>query len=127
MLSFEDVQEALTGIADEIPQPIYEGLNGGVILLPERKLHPQNVAGDLYILGEYHVEPRGFGRYITLYYGSFRRVHGHLSDDALIRELKAVLFHELTHHLESLAGDATLEYRDEDDIARYLERRRPKE
>lgn len=40
MLSFEETQEALTEIADQIPQAIYRELNGGIILLTEAKRHP---------------------------------------------------------------------------------------
>lgn len=66
MLSFEETQEALTEIADDLPQAIYRELNGGIILLPEAKLHAEARNGDLYILGQYHYEPRGIGRYVTL-------------------------------------------------------------
>ena len=119
MLSFERAQEELTVIADAIPYEIYRELNGGIILLPEVKMHPENVAKDLYILGQYNYDPNGFGRYITIYYGSFCRVFGYLSDDMFVEEMKNTLYHELTHHLEHLAGDNSLEVQDEIDMARY--------
>lgn len=119
LLTFEQAQEALTEIADRIPAPIFEGLNGGIILLPEAKLHPESVRGDLYILGEYHYDPQGFGRYITLYYGSFQRAHGRLPDDRFVEKLRDTLHHELTHHLEHRAGDKSLEIRDAIDLAQY--------
>lgn len=119
MLTFEQAQEALTEIADQIPEPIYEGLNGGIILLPETKPHPKSVGGDLYILGEYHYDPLGFGRYITLYYGSFLRAHGHLPDEQFVQKLRDTLHHELTHHLEHKAGDKSLEIQDAIDLAEY--------
>ncbi len=126
MLSFEQVQEVLTQIADKIPQAIYRELNGGIILLPDTKPHPQSINGDLYILGQYHYEPTGFGRYITIYYGSFCKTYGHLSDSRLANKLEEVLRHELVHHLEHLAGDNSLEVRDAKEIASYKRRYTPK-
>jgi hypothetical protein len=120
MLTFEQAQDFLTEIADAVPGAIYRGLNGGIILLPDTKLHPENVGGDLYILGEYHYDPMGFGRYIAVYYGSFVRSCGAMADDAQKTKLREILYHELTHHLEHLAGDKSLELRDADDIAAYL-------
>lgn len=123
MFSFEETQEALTEIADQIPQAIYRELNGGIILLPEIKLHPGARNGDLYILGQYHYEPRGIGRYVTLYYGSLRAAHGHMPREAFIQKLREVLYHELVHHLEHLAGDRSLEIQDAMDMMNYHERR----
>lgn len=122
MLTFEQAQEALTEIADRIPQPIYKELNGGIILLPDTVLHPKSGAGELYILGQYHYDPRGFGRYITINYGSFCRVHGTLPDNLQVKKLEEVLHHELTHHLEHLAGDRSLEAEDAVNLAKYHRR-----
>lgn len=122
MLSFEETQEALTEIADQLPQAIYRELNGGIILLPETKRHPEG--GDLYILGQYHYEPRGFGRYVTLHYGSLQAAHGQLPREAFIEKLREVLYHELVHHLEHLAGDRSLEIQDVVDMMNYRECRR---
>ena len=120
MLDFEQAREALTALADELPQALYRELNGGVMLLPEAAYHTESCPGaPLYIMGQYNVDPRGFGRYIAIYYGSFVAVHGQLEDSAFVAELGHVLRHELTHHIESLAGDATLEYIDEDEIDKY--------
>lgn len=120
MLTFEEAYQALNEISDTIPQEIYRHLNGGIILLPDIKLHPKSRGNGLYTLGEYHFEPNGFGRYITLYYGSFCRTYGYLSNEAFRKKLMEVLYHELTHHLEHLAGDKTLEIKDHEDIARYM-------
>jgi len=126
-LTFEEAQEALTDIADSIPAEIFRELNGGIILLPETKLHPESKAEDFFILGEYHFDPRGFGRYITIYYGSFVRAHGTLSRSGQIKKLGEVLRHELTHHLEHLAGDRSLEAKDAVDVAKYREGHEPRE
>lgn len=121
-MAFEEMQQVLTEIADSLPQAIYRELNGGIILLPEYKLHPEGVQDNLYILGEYHFEPRGFGRYITIYYGSLCRAHGHLPREEQVQRLRVVLHHELTHHLEHLAGDKSLEVQDAAELARYRAR-----
>ena len=123
MLTFEEAQEALTEFADRLPPEIYDGLGGGMILSPDTVPHPQGRGSDLYILGEYHNDPLGLGRYIVLYYGSFCRVHGHSSREVWLRELERVLHHELVHHLESLAGDCSLEIQDARDMADYLQNR----
>lgn len=122
MLTFEEARQALTEMADELPAAIYRELNGGIILLPDTRLHPQNVRGDLYMLGQYHYDPRGFGRYITLYYGSLQKLYGRAPREAQIRRMREVLHHELTHHLEHLAGDRSLEVQDEVDMQRYRDK-----
>jgi hypothetical protein len=117
-MTFEEAQIALDEIACDLPQAIFDGLNGGYVLTEE------TLVGDdgLYILGQYHVEPRGLGRYVTVNYGSIAAIYGHLPPAAFREKLKFVLHHELTHHLESLAGDRSLEIKDEIDRARYLKR-----
>ena len=124
MITYDEAQEALTRIADSIPQEIYSGLNGGIVLLPESKSHREARLDDLCILGEYHYDPAGLGRYITIYFGSFQRLHSRLSEEAFIDKLREVLYHELTHHLEHMAGDKSLERRDEEYMERYRLRRR---
>jgi len=125
-MSFEEVQEFLTKTADSMPAAIYNKLNGGIILVPETKLHPESRGDTLYILGQYHYEPRGFGRYITIYYGSFCQVCANRTRRMQEQKLREVLQHELVHHLEHQAGDKSLEIKDAVDIARY-KRRRPGE
>jgi hypothetical protein len=119
MISFDMAYEALNNSLDRLPPQIQEGLNGGIILLPDIKKHPEGVGGDLYILGQYHFDPCGFGRYITIYFGSFRMTHGHLPEEEQLKKLEEVLHHELVHHLEHLAGDKTLEYKDAEEIREY--------
>lgn len=124
MISFEEARQLLGELADSIPPAIYRELNGGIILLPDTRLHPQSARGDLYLLGQYHYEPSGFGRYITIYYGSLQRVCGHLPRGQQVKQLREVLYHELTHHLEHLAGDRSLEIQDELDLRNYRDRPR---
>lgn len=121
MISIDEVEAMLERAAAKIPQELYKDLNGGIILLPDTKIHQQAVANDLYILGEYH-RSRAMGRYIAIYYGSFKRASGHLSKQQLKKKLENTLKHEFTHHIESLAGDRDLEIEDEKNINRYLRR-----
>jgi hypothetical protein len=116
MLTFEEAQIALDEIADALPQAIFAGLNGGYVLTDETMVDNDG----LYILGQYHVEPLGLGRYVTVHYGSICEIYGYLSPRGFRDKLKHVLHHELTHHLESLAGDRSLEVQDAVDRARYL-------
>ena len=117
IMTFEEAEAALDEIADALPQEIFRGLNGGYVLTPETLVD----ADGLVILGQYHVEPRGLGRYITVNYGSLLAVYGHMRPSNFYRKLRQVLHHELTHHLESLAGDKSLEVQDEIDRAKYLQ------
>lgn len=119
MLPIEDMKSMLDEIADSFPEELFEGLNGGIILLPEIKINEASIDNDLYILGEYH---RGgsLGRYISIYYGSFHQVFGHLGIEELRNELIATLKHEFTHHLESLAGEKGLEIKDQQQLEQYL-------
>jgi hypothetical protein len=116
MLSFEEAEAALDEIAGDLPQEIFARLNGGYVLTREI----MRDANGLYILGQYHVQPYGLGRYVTVHYGSICEVYGNISAKMFREKLKFVLHHELTHHLESLAGDKSLEIQDARDKARYL-------
>ena len=119
MVSFDDVGVMLDDIADELPEDFYKELNGGIYLLPDVKLHPESMNRHrLYIMGEYHSE-RAFGKYITIYYGSFIRVYSHLSPEEQKAKLKQILIHEFTHHLEFMAGEKGLEVKDAQDLAKY--------
>ena len=122
MLTFEESREALTQIADNLPGAIFKELNGGVLLLPDTMTDEHG----LLILGQYHVDPLGFGRYVTIHYGSMQKAYGHLCDKAFEKELEGVLHHELIHHLESLAGDRSLEIKDAIEVERILRFKRRK-
>ena len=121
MVSLEEMEEMLDEIAAGIPQELYRELNGGIVLLPETKLNPVSSRNDLYILGEYH-KGGNMGRYITIYYGSFLQVYGHLGKESLREKLKHTIKHEFTHHIESLAGERGLEIKDAQYLADYLNR-----
>lgn len=115
MLSFDQFGDLLDTLAEKFPKEFYTELNGGICLYPQKK--PNKKAGPgLYIMGEYCHDV--MGRYINIYYGSFRAVYGgELSDAELKDELYATLSHEFTHHVESLAGERGLEIKDEEFLA----------
>ena len=118
MISIEEVEEMLDEIAGTLPQEFYNKLNGGILLLPEAK-RSQEVQGDsLYILGQYHCGGH-MGRYISIFYGSFIEVFGHVSKETFYKELKKTLIHEFTHHIESLAGEDTLTQKDKIKLQEY--------
>ena len=108
----------LDEIASELPEEVFRELNGGVSILPDTKLSTADPGGNLYTLGEYRRDQ--MGRYIVIYYGSIRAVHGGNTRDEMRVNLRKLLTHELTHHLESLAGDRDLEIEDELEIEKYL-------
>lgn len=116
--SIDRVHEMLEEISEEIPEKFFEKLNEGVILLPNVKLHPQGLANDLYILGEYHRSITG--NRITIYYGSFKKTCFHLSEERLREKLKHTLLHEFTHHMEAQAGERGLEKADRRYLQRYV-------
>ena len=117
-ISLEDFWEMLDEITLTLPQEIFKNLNGGVNLLPDVRLHPQNK--ELFVLGQYHYGG-SLGRYINIYYGSFMKLYGNRSARFLKKELEKVLRHEFLHHLESMAGERELEIKDEIELAKYTE------
>lgn len=120
--SFDEIRELLDEIAEEVPEAFYRELHGGIILIPEEKKHRESKhSGNLYIMGEYH--RNAMGRKILIYYGSFKKMYSKASMEALRKKLKDTLFHEFTHHIESLAGERGLERKDEEKMQKYRQRR----
>jgi hypothetical protein len=120
MISIDEFQTICDEIAEGLPDVFFDELNGGILLLPEVKLHPQSIPGDpLYVMGEYHNEWE-LGRYIVLYYGSFRKVHGEAPYEELREEIRKTIAHEFRHHWESLSGTRDLEVEDEIELSQYL-------
>lgn len=122
MVNAEQFREMMDDIIAGIPSEFLTELNGGILLLAEEKVHPRSVGSELKIMGEY-VRSRAMGRLIYIYYGSFMAVYGHTSAAFLKSELRRTILHELTHHLESLAGYRDLEVEDEVSLHNYLQRK----
>jgi len=121
MFSIEEINNMLDEIAAELPDGVFRDLNGGVSLLAETKKSKNDPDGNLYTLGEYRRDQ--MGRYINIYYGSLMKVYGNSSHKKIRKHLRDVLVHELTHHLESLAGDRSLEIKDEMNLFDYFNRK----
>lgn len=123
MIDIDTFEKILDDVAGELPKEFYRELNSGILLLPQAKISPYAVADDLYIMGEYIVSS-SMGRMIRIYYGSFEKNCSHLSEDALKERIREVLYHEFTHHMESLAGERGLEIKDEIQLRNYLRHHR---
>ena len=110
VLTIDEVNEILDEQAERFPEVLFDELNGGINLLEEAVPDPEFPEGEMYILGEYCDDM--LGRYINLYYGSFAAVLAEEPREVWEEELRITLRHELTHHVEGLAGERSLEYKD---------------
>lgn len=88
--------------ADEIPERLLDGLNGGIILERGVRRRPDDPPG-LYLLGEY-VTDEVLGAMVIIYYGSFRRLLAGEPPEVWEAELRETLRHEIRHHVEARAG-----------------------
>lgn len=118
MVTFEECADMLDEIADSMPSELFRDLNAGMSLVPQAKVHPQSVRGELYILGEYI--RNSIGNSIVFYYGSIMKVYGSLPADKLYTELERIMHHEVKHHNEHLAGCDDLGICDDEQIVEYL-------
>ena len=116
MLTIDEVYDILDELAEEIPPALFDSLNGGILLLEDEVADPE-AGEDIFVMGEYCWDE--LGRYINLYYGSFAAVLADEPREVWVEELRTTLRHELTHHVEGLAGDRSLEYRDMEELAAF--------
>lgn len=116
-MDYRQVGDILDMLAEELPQEFYRELSGGILLVPEAKQSPHGP--DLLIMGEYIRSQ--MGRMIKIYYGSFEQMYSWMDEETLTEQLREVLRHEFTHHIESLAGERGLEIKDEQQIRDYLD------
>jgi len=124
MMTIDEMQDVLDGLAEELPHAFYKDLNGGIVLLPDARESEYSRRNDLYTLGEYH-HGGAMGNYIKIYYGSFERLFAHLPDEEMTKRLRSTLRHEFRHHIETLAGEDGLADEDARFIRNYLENRLP--
>lgn len=119
ILTIDQVNEILDGIAERFPAALFDQLNGGVNLLEEAVEDPEFPPGEMYILGEYCDDLLGL--YINLYYGSFAALaeREEWTEDVWREELRITLSHELTHHMENRGGLHALDDRDAEELARW--------
>ena len=109
ILSIDEVNDILDAAVEDYPEELFRELNGGILLLEDEVADPE-AGEDIYIMGEYCWDE--MGRYINLYYGSFAAVLADEPRKVWEEELRLTLRHELTHHVEGLAGERSLEYKD---------------
>lgn len=128
-MSYLEFQRLVEGMVDEIPDEFLRGLQGVHALEQER---PEEEYEEVWRLGEY-LDPgaedflgagEGLGRHVALYYGSFRRIAELDPDFDWEEEIWETLTHELRHHVESLAGDASLIEEDMRQGADFIRRNR---
>ena len=109
----EEFTELATELVDEVPPLLCKNLNGGFIVMPEAKTE-----GDSYIMAEY-IEEETLGMFIAFYYGSFAAVLGSARLDVWKEEIRLTIWHELRHHLESLAGTEDLAKEERELLEKY--------
>ena len=109
ILSIDEVNDILDQAVEAYPEELFQELNGGILLLEDTVADPE-AGEDIYIMGEYCWDE--MGRYINLYYGSFVALLADEPREVWEEELRFTLRHELTHHVEGLAGERSLEHKD---------------
>lgn len=113
-MEFEEYLDYVGQALDnEIPPKLLEGLNLGVIVSPELKRSPE---GNQYIIMGVYVQNR-LGKQIILYYGSFQHFYEGRADIFWKRKILATIKHELTHHVEALAGQEDLAKKERYEVA----------
>lgn len=120
VLTIDEVNDLLDEMAEEFPEAFFRDLNGGICLLEEKMTDPSLPGTETYIMGEYCTDPM-MGNYINIYYGSFAALaeEENWSMEDWEDELYTTLAHELTHHVEGLAGERGLEIKDAEELARW--------
>ena len=113
----DEVEEILDDICESIPDYAFDHLNGGIILVEDKKYHEEARNDDLLVMGEY--QRSILGNMIKIYYGSFMEMYRFSSSDRLREKLEEVLLHEFTHHLEFLANEWGLVIEDKKFLEEY--------
>ncbi len=125
-MKFDVFRELLAEMVDEIPAEFLSDLQAVLAL---EKEHPEEEFDGVWRMGEYldvgpdhFLGPAAFGRQIVLYHGSFKRIAEGDPGFDWEAEMWETLTHELRHHVESLAGDASLIGQDELDAREFRRR-----
>lgn len=112
-MTYDEFSKALETMVASIPEQFLDGLQGIHAL---ERARPERDYVDVWRMGEY-LDPGpeqflgsgpGFARHVVLYYGSFVAVSRGDATFDWEAEIWDTLTHELQHHVESLAGDASL-------------------
>ncbi len=122
MITLDRFEELAEEAVADVPEEFFNQLNGGIVIVERVKNHEDSVPSQpLFVMGEY-THNRMMGRHIILYYGSFMKIYGDISEDALRSVIRATILHEFTHHLESLSGERDLEIEDKKRLSDYKRR-----
>ena len=124
-VTYERFREMVSEEMDLLPPYVFDELSGGVLVEERKRLSPDSVADDLFILGYYTWS--GLGKQITLYYGSFTAVLGRGDEETYRAQIRETLRHEFRHHMETRAGEfgkGSLLEEDRMRRARYLQAHR---
>lgn len=113
-MDIERFTELADRLMERVPEPILEGLNGGVAIR-RNAMRDKADPRDVYIMGEYVTDPV-MGCYVVIYYGSFRALLEGEPDSVWEAELWETIRHELRHHLEDRAGESDLDREDEEQL-----------
>lgn len=104
-MELDDFTSCVSDILDkDIPSELLEGLNLGLIVRPELKAsvqEPDRITMGVYVRSV-------MGKQVILYYGSFLYFYKGKSDLYWRRKMLSTIKHELTHHIEALAGQEDL-------------------
>ena len=103
MLTMAEYRTIVSELMDELPEPFYRKLTGGVIV-SEALVIPDYAKdhNDLCTLGQYQVYSGV--RQIVMFKGSFDRVYPQATVAEAKDILRGILRHEFRHHVEALGG-----------------------
>ena len=103
MLTMAEYRTIVSELMDELPEPFYRKLTGGVIV-SEALVIPDYAKdhNDLCTLGQYQVYSGV--RQIVMFKGSFDRVYPQANAAEAKNILRGILRHEFRHHVEGLGG-----------------------
>lgn len=102
----EEFSDILEELYAELPGEILQHLNGGIIIEEDACYHPMSEDKEIICLGAY--KRNILGNSIIMYYGSFMELFWDLPHDEFREKIKHTLYHELTHHIETMAGEKGL-------------------
>ena len=98
MMNVDQFGDVLSALVEAMPEELFDGLNGGVMVNEEEKRED-----GACVLGAY-CRDRNLGRWIELYYGSFAAQYADADDAALTSALEAELRRLLRRHMLEQAG-----------------------
>jgi hypothetical protein len=102
MITTEEYKAIISDLMDELPEPFFRELTGGVIMSEALAIPDYARGNDLYTLGQYQV---CYGvRQIVMFKGSFDRLYPKADAAEARGILRGILRHEFRHHIEFLGG-----------------------